>query len=162
MTDTHATDELRWTASRYVWGELPPAEQAAFEERLTHDEAACLAVADAVKLTALIQAGGRRALTTQPMPSSVTVPRSRWSAALVAVAVSAVAACWFAVRQAASPAVVNPVSSELLARWTDAGQREDAELWDEFDAEPEVLDESLSAPSWMLHAVQLSTKPSQP
>ncbi len=162
MTDTHATDELCWTASRYVWGELPPAEQAAFEERLSHDEAACLAVAEAVKLTALIQAGEHRASITQSTPSAVTVPRSRWSAALVAVAISAVAACWFAVRQAASPAVVNPGSTELLARWTDAGQRDESEFWDEFDAEPEVLDESLSAPSWMLHAVQLSNKPAQP
>lgn len=46
------TDGLPLTALRYAAGELPPAEAAAFEVRLAHDQAAREALGEALRLSA--------------------------------------------------------------------------------------------------------------
>ncbi|HET6573054.1 MAG TPA: hypothetical protein VFG68_05595 [Fimbriiglobus sp.] len=46
------TDELPLTALRYAAGELPPAEAAAFEVRLAHDQEARDALGEAIRLSA--------------------------------------------------------------------------------------------------------------
>jgi hypothetical protein len=46
------TDELPLTALRYAAGELPPAEAAAFEVRLGHDQTAREALGEAIRLSA--------------------------------------------------------------------------------------------------------------
>jgi hypothetical protein len=50
LSRSEASDDLRWTAARYVLGELPPDEAQQFEDRLQDDQPACDAVAEAVLL----------------------------------------------------------------------------------------------------------------
>jgi hypothetical protein len=46
------TDELALTALRYAAGDLPPADAAAFEDRLAHDQEAREALGEAIRLSA--------------------------------------------------------------------------------------------------------------
>lgn len=159
MAEHSTSDELFWTAARYAWGELSPEETAAFEDRLAHDEAACLAVAEAVRLTLDVKSAAQN--ITVPAPVDSASPKSnrtqhRSAGAWLTVALLAMAATWFVVQQAVSPARVDPASMELLARWTDAGELADGDFFDDLDAEPELLDESLTAPGWLVQAVQLA------
>lgn len=156
MAETLPTDELFWTAARYVWGELPADETAAFEERLAYDETACLAVAEATRLILHVQVAAPHHAVMRAAEVRPKRTQSRWAAAWLTVALLTVATAWFAVQQAAGPSKADPVSTELLARWTDAGELADGDLFDDLDAEPEVLDESLTAPSWLVQAVQLA------
>ena len=57
------SDTLNWLAVRYVSGELEESENREFEQRLADDQAACEAVASAVRTTLAVQA----AFETQPL-----------------------------------------------------------------------------------------------
>jgi len=161
MTEQNADHDLNWLATQYALGELSPADHAVFEARLATDEAACLAVAEAVRLMVQLRAAtvpvGAVALAAT---SSTPVPgrqlARRWAAAWVTVAMLTVAMAWFAVHQAVPPAAVELASTDLLARWTHAGLVDDADAWDDADLDGEWLDESLSAPNWLVQAVQLA------
>ena len=158
MTEHIPSDDLFWTAARYAWGELSMEDATAFEDRLATDETACLAVAEAVQLMAHLKAATQQntyaSVPAADFPSRRQQRRS--AAAWVTIAGLAVAMAWFAVQQASPPSSADPVSTELLARWTDAGSLTDADMFDDFDLEPELLDESLTAPGWLVQAVQLA------
>jgi hypothetical protein len=165
-TEHRPSDDLFWTAARYAWGELSAEQSAAFEERLADDEAACVALAEAVRLTVHLRAAtiGPSTLPRSQSLSQAERTQRRWAAAWLTVATLAIATAWFAIRYAAPPSTVDPASTELLALWADSAGFPDGDLFDDFDSEPELLDESLAAPGWLVQAVQLSddVRTSQP
>ena len=151
------TNDLVWDAARYVWGELSPAESAAFEARLATDERACAAVAEAVQLSAALQA----ATTITAPPIRTASPTSRRAAAWICACAATLAG--IALLSAWQPATTSTdvAALELVDRWVAENHATlpgELDIRDELDLEPEVLDESLSAPRWLLHAVQLTTE----
>ena len=147
---------------RYVCNELTETERTAFEEQLATDETACLAVAEAVRITAGLNSSAMTpaALPAGPQPIS----RRRTAAAAACCAATLIAGFVFwnnpARHQTAS---MQLASAELVSRWT----ADDTEsLFDElagdddFDPEFEMADDHLSAPDWLLTAVKLRDKES--
>jgi anti-sigma factor RsiW len=87
-------DDVRWSAFRYVAGELSATEAAEFEARLEHDLTACLALAETVAVW-----GAVRAAVFEQHPVILLRPKAvprgaRWAglaaaASLVAVLLTA-------------------------------------------------------------------------
>lgn len=155
--------ELFWLAVRYVGGELSDAERTGFEARLAKDLAACEAVGEAMRLTA-----GLHAVYEESAPGaqrSETHPMKRRlfpvavSAALVLVT-GLVCTFWQSSDSARTKiASVEIASVELVNRWRldrrfAAIESPDGDDFPDEDAE--ILDESLSAPGWMISAVRLT------
>jgi ferric-dicitrate binding protein FerR (iron transport regulator) len=151
-------DELFWLAMRYVQNELSDAERAEFETCLGDDDAACEAIVDAMRLTAGLNLASQ---TQSPLQlPSVSHPQTRRllpvsiSAALL-LAIGLVFAFW----PSSQPTETDLASAELVNRWRLDGHFASTEFHDgedTIDEEAEILDESLSAPGWMMSAVRLS------
>lgn len=164
MTDdqhhnSQPTPDLAWEAARYVWGELSPAEATAFEQRLATDELACVAVAEAVQLSAGLQAAVPAPLLAQPQRSASTFGRQLAAWVCAATATVAGIALFFAWQPTPAPAV-NLATVELVDRWVaqnHRGPHAEFDIRDDMDTESEILDESLSAPHWLVNAVELTT-----
>lgn len=157
---TAASDDLFWLAVRYVQNELSAAEQAEFEACLGDDAAACEAVAEAMRLTAGLDVIGQSAA---PMPAPVASRPS--SLRLLPVGVSAalvlLTGLVFTFWPSSQPAETDLASLELVNRWrldSPFAGAEFHDLDDLNDDDSEVLDESLSAPGWMMSAVRLSNE----
>ena len=153
----NASADLFWTATRYVLDELTPAERAEFEERLASDEAACLAVANAVQLTVGVQAASERPVTIRPVEDSRPRRAAVWPAWLAGAALLAAGIAVFTPWPSPTLAPVDLASAELLDRWTQTKLLSDADGLDDFDPEADVLDDTLAAPQWMVQAVRITT-----
>jgi hypothetical protein len=105
--------DLHGTAFLYAAGDLPEAEEAAFERRLAGDQAAREAVAGAVELAGILAALGpadwtrARARPRRPLARRV-LP---WSAAAACLVVAGLAG----LRSAATP---TPDASEIAMAWS--------------------------------------------
>lgn len=158
MSSNSTDNELFWRAFRYVQNELPAAERAEFETCLGNDLAACEAVAEAVRLTA-----GMNSLDTATMPLAEPITPVRSQRRFFPVAVSAALVMITGLVFTSWPSGNTPeaqlASVELVNRWRLDGHLALAELPDGDDVadeDSEILDESLSAPGWMMSAVRLS------
>jgi ferric-dicitrate binding protein FerR (iron transport regulator) len=158
MSNNTTNDELFWRAFRYVQNELPAAERVEFETCLGNDLAACEAVAEAVRLTA-----GMNSLAAVAMPLAESIPPVRSPRRFFPVAVSAalvlITGLVFTSWPVFDASEANLASAELVNRWRLDGHLAFAELPDGDDVadeDSEILDESLSAPGWMMSAVRLS------
>ena len=158
----NSDDDILWMATRYVCDELTEAERASFEERLLSDEAACLAVADVVRISAGLSASPRPIPAVDPQP-----PQRR--------RILAVASCGLAILLAGFAFLSGQnrqgttgremASAELVGRWTAvvSDSLEDELAWDdEVDADSELVEASLDAPDWLLAAVMLQDEIQDP
>lgn len=157
-------EELFWWAIRYVQNDLSESERADFETCLGNDLAACEAVAEAVRLTAGLQAVGKQSVDNQPVlkqveSSRTSAPSRRVfpvvvSAALV-LSIGFVLSLWSVSDQPES----EWASQALISHWRSESRLIAAELgdFDDFaDEDVDIRDESLSVPGWMFSAVQLA------
>lgn len=148
MTDQR--DELNWLAQQYVLGELDAEAAGAFEARLADDEAAGVALAQAVQLVAVLQ-------TVQPERTerSTRIDWRRLSLGLAATA-AAGAAVWLlpqistTTQEEVSAAPLQ--AAELVSRWREAPLEgaPGSDRWTD-----EELDGGDDVPNWLLAAVSL-------
>ena len=160
--DHYPADELAWLAYCFVTGELSEGDAAAFEQRLSVDQAAREAVAEAVELCQAAAVACSREVE-QPTPARVAKRAASWSRPLAWMSIGASAAlvlvtAWF--------------QSDNIQAWfrSPPSSRQDlAEVWsrtresvrDIVQAEvveaqplPETHDSGdLSLPSWITAAV---------
>lgn len=147
-------DDLRWTAERYVWGELPDAEVERFESLLAESQAAREAVAEAVSLCEMT-AAAVKAPVRRPIPAA-------WLGA-AAVCLLVVAAVVFAPRNTeladATPkkAIETSVDDEwilalpeLLEIQTAMHQADGDEEAGLLESVVDVVDESDDLPEWLI------------
>lgn len=156
-------EELFWQALRYVQNDLSDAEQAEFETCLGDDPAACEAVADAMRLTAGLNLAGlnlvRQTEMPRPLPAAARSPSGRLLPVTLSAALLFATGLAFTFWPSSPPTVTDLASLELVNRWRLDSPFAGAEFHDldELnDDDAEVLDESLSAPGWMMSAVRLS------
>lgn len=159
--------ELQWLAFQYIAGELGPEDSAAFESRLANDQAACEAVAGAVELAEMMALAENR--VAAPVAPVISKTKSAWTRRLTWMACSAAACLAFLLvvqpfsrsRLQSDSVVVSggSQSPELALAW--AQTRDAIVVGDSQDAidvgmSPETemaMEDSISAPSWMLEAV---------
>lgn len=161
-TDDPTTDEstadAAWLAVRYVLGELPAPEAAAFETRLSIDQPAREAVASAVRLIDTL------AVSRAPDAAAPrrTAPRARRFIAVAALAAAVLVAVVVNVPRDADP--TRPVAA------TDADPARLAAVWSATDAwsgiEPVAEDDDPAAPrdpllppDWLIAAVESAAGP---
>lgn len=161
MAISTESDELFWLAIRYVGDELSDAERIQFEELLAVDPMACEAVAEAMRLSAGLHA----AVSTSPVELArpVAKPSSRRRWLPVAVCAALLLATGFLVKSWPTPDAMGLelASKELVHLWRHDGRFGSADLLDGeelWDDELEIVDESLSAPGWLVSAVRLSVE----
>lgn len=159
-----ADEELFWRAVRYVQHELPETERADFEACLENDLAACHAVAEAVRLTAALQAAcehpaGEHAATKLLESPRTAAPSRRVFPVLVStvlvLSIGFVLSVWSVSDQSDS----EWASQALISHWRSESHSIAADLGDldDFaDEDADLRDESLSVPGWMFAAVQLA------
>lgn len=154
--------DLFWQAARYVWGELTPDEAAAFEERLTTDELACAAVAEAVTMSAGLTASVQPAVVAgRAKVSWQTTSHRRLAVGLCAAAMALFGFILLSTWQPPRPSSTDLAVIELVGRWTSDGHiglNGEGDYRDDADHDAEIVDESLSAPHWLLDAVQLTSE----
>lgn len=138
-------EHLAWEAFRYVADEMAPAEIAAFEERLDHDQSAREAVAAVVRLSAAMKAAhvARQASGMSERIESATASKPAPAGATFHYAA---AASWMALGAAACLAVMTawqswhgpgPIAVEgVLPSITLSESRQVAQAWTEVDDEP--------------------------
>ncbi len=156
MTPDLSDSALFWDAMRYVLGELTPAETAAFEERLAHDEQACAAVADAVTLSAGLQSAAPVAASHPAGKVASTKSRGWLAVSLCGVAAALSGIALLSAWKPLTPSHHDLAAVELLDRWVADNHHGFNGEHDDSDLETEVLDESLAAPHWLLNAVELT------
>lgn len=137
-------EALDWLARRYVLGELPAAEAAAFEAHLADDELAATAVADAARLVMALEAAREVTITSQTTGTS-------W-AGRIAIGLAGLAAAVAMIGLLPSrDDAAGGRSAELAERW--------AEIADTTTAEELADDDDTAAgddvPDWLLAAVTL-------
>lgn len=150
MTTDQSAD-LNWVAQQYVLGELDSDAAEAFEARLADEEAAGVALADAVQLMAAL----RVAAPVPARSASGVWRRLAWGVSATAAAGAAV---WLLPRTATDVldrevAVAGPQRAvELVSRWREALPEPAAtpERWSDDD-----LETADDVPNWMLAAVSL-------
>lgn len=171
-------DDLRWSAFRYVAGEMPDDERALFELRLQSDDAACDAVEQAVEIGEAVRsvADGRR-VTRRSAREDWSRSTAAWLAALAAsilVLIYVGRSLFFAAPQGgdmvmpgiASPAESgNGVETVVSLAWADLQRREEFESdaltpsWTEppeaaaLDEMQSDMDDVQTPPQWLLTAV---------
>jgi len=161
-------EELDWLAFRYVAGELASDEVSDFEERLSHDQAACDAVSRAVELTDAIRAVEATRLAPVPLVRRRRLQQSfRLVACLSACALVLIVCFRYLPHSESGPAGWNDASSavaaELAVVWSEtrsevANQENDSWAWSEVadSSYPTTSAEDSAAlitPDWMLSAV---------
>lgn len=154
--DPTAGDETDWLAVRYVLGELPAAEVAAFEERLASEQPAREAVARAARLV--------ETLAATPWPAEKAVPVRRTSLRRVATIAATIAAAvvlgvFFrngvdnAGPQGLRLATDDVDPARLVVLWSEAAEPTagdgEAETFDDADSDADLL-----PPDWLLAAVE--------
>src|SRR5689334_318110 len=156
--DLQPSADVFWQATRYAWGELTPDEAAAFEERLATDELACAAVAEAVTMSAGLKAAVRPAVVVgRAEVSSRTTSHRRLTVGLCAAAMALFGFVLLSTWQPPRPSTTDLAAIELVGRWTSdrhIGLNGEGDYRDDVDHDSEIVDESLSAPHWLLDAVQ--------
>jgi hypothetical protein len=149
MTTSPDTNELLLTAQRYLTGELPPDEHAAFETRLADDLIAQEALADAVELSAAMALTAALPAATRSRLAPGAHRVRRWALGLSGLALGAAAAAlgWVSIRPDVAAKSATPSPAQLWAAL--AAERGDAEEAE--DAELSVL--AADVPDWMFAAV---------
>ncbi len=163
-----ADDSLMWWATRYVLGDLAPAEIDAWEARLLNEEAACLAVAEAARLILGLQTALQIPAASEPPPVAVaqlvkttrTGRRTPAGPTLAMLLTSAVAVVFAASLNWSTPSPVIDDGSAvtLVEMWRD-GERvaptagSDAEMDEVAEAYP--VGDEVAVPNWLLAAVSL-------
>jgi anti-sigma factor RsiW len=167
MTDLPATtadDELFFRAVCYVENELSDAERQHFEDQLATDVSACAAAAEAVRLISglhAVQLTSPISGTHSPDRSAASRRRGAKGAVALSAALLLVTGVLVTFWRPAAPERMEVASGELLSRWrhdVHLGTTDDLEWSDDDVNEVEIMDESLSAPNWLISAVRLTVK----
>lgn len=157
---TPVSDELLWEATRYVGDDMTDAERLRFEERLATDVQACEAVALAVRLGAGLQSA-LAAVSRPELRFDRTARRRRWVPVALCAALLLATGILVTYRPVPSPERVEVATAELLNRWRldrRFGLIEELDAEIDVDGESDIVDESLSAPGWLVSAVRLTEK----
>lgn len=159
---TPVPDELFWQAMRYIGNDLTDAERLRFEERLATDVQACEAVALAVRLVAGLQSAlAAQAVSRPERRFEGPARRRRWVPVALCAALLLATGLLVTYRSVPSPERVEVATAELLNRWRldrRFGLIEELDAEIEVDGESGIVDESLSAPGWLVSAVRLTEK----
>lgn len=144
--------DLDWLAQQYLLGELDGPAAARFEAAVARDDAAAAALADAMRLMAVLDA--LRPATPAPA-AAAPAGRAGWAAARRGLLAAALAAslmlAWLALRIPAGAAARDQDRAvELLAGWQAAGTDDDAD--EAAEEEPGTDDD---VPAWLLAAVAI-------
>lgn len=145
--------DLDWLAQQYLLGELDGAAAARFEAAVARDDAAAAALADAMRLMAVLDSF--RAAGPAPAVAVPPARLQRWTAThrgvLAAALAASLALVWVALRIPAGAAARDRDRAvELLAGWQEAGSDDDA---DEAAEEETGTDDEV--PAWLLAAVAI-------
>ncbi len=180
MTMNEKTDDVNWTAFRYVANELAPAEASEFESRLGEDQAAREAVAQAVQHTSQIHASFEQqavvGLASQERVWNQSASRAFVLAGSCLTLLLAVMAIRFATQPSPDVAVRSTdglitgqggadLSTELALAWAEAfdgdfeiesvsSNRNMDSLEGDISRASITDDDALVAPSWMLAALE--------
>jgi len=152
-----ATDAADWLAVRYVLGELPATESAAFESRLTEDQSARETLARAAQLVE----------TLALVPHPVAIPPRRLPLGRIAAVAATLAAAvlvGLALRHGGDEAQPPRIAADevdparLIVLWSDAADAPNGNpAADEYgDSDP---DAALVPPDWLLAAVEQEELP---
>jgi hypothetical protein len=146
--EADANEDLGWLAFRYISNEMTQAEIEAFEQKLTEDQSAREAVAQAVTWTQAVALNRSEAL---PARRAISVPRMRWFAA-AAASIAASVMVFHSVRNSWELRTLARSFAEHMG--PDTFRVVDAEsLGDSDDSMSGDDDSDLTVPSWMIEAV---------
>lgn len=143
--------DLDWLAQQYLLGELDGPAAARFEAAVARDDEAAAALADAMRLMAVLE-GLRPAA-----PAVVTTARSRWQATPRALGIAgaalAAALAWLWLAPGlpdGAPGRDRDQALALLTGWREAATFDEAE-----EGADEEADADDDVPAWLLAAVEL-------
>lgn len=161
-------NDLAWLATCYVLGELSAEQASEFEAQLASDVAACAAVAQVAKCQLAVAAAmdrGERSAILVPVHQEVSVATSRWAGlGMTALAASAVTAAGVAL-MVGTPGpntigLARPNGVErIVAAWA-RGEAVRNALAEDSEV-PEVSDDDLDPPDWMLAALTAAERQDQ-
>jgi len=143
--------DLDWLAQQYLLGELDGPAAASFEAAVARDDKTAAALADAMRLMAVLE-GLRPAA-----PAVATTVRSRWHATPRALGITgaalAAALAWFWLAPGlpdGAPGHDRDQALALLTGWREAAASDDVE-----EGADEEADADDDVPAWLLAAVEL-------
>ena len=149
MTDKHDR-EIDWQAFLYLSGDMAPAEIAAFEDQLAHDQEAREAVAAAAVLIGKLAEA--RPAAPDPLPVVPTPDRGTRRVAVAATIAASLLVCWSLLRSSQGPASpTGEEARELISFWSEAWTPSEN---GSADATADDEDSESTVPSWMLAAVE--------
>ncbi len=162
MSHLNQSNELEWTAFRYIAGELSAADVVRFEERLAVDQDACEAVVRAVQLTEAVMSLPQSPIPSAPQPAHADdyrETRSAWaSVALAAACLLLAVGTLISTRSNYSSATLQAETEELVDLWADSNSALDD--WSEDDSDVaagSAEEEEFAVPNWMLAAAEIDS-----
>jgi hypothetical protein len=163
------TNDLNWTAYRYVSGEMADGELAAFEQQLADDQQARDAVVNAVKLMDAVAVAESK-LDAPMIPSLRYMTWLQRFETHVAMAAALLIAVVFWMSRPAeknvarldstdpAAASADDVRSDVLSVWSDLNSTTDRDDDNAIDVESVAADDAeLDVPGWMIAALTPAT-----